>query len=243
MALAFWLVWTRAAAATKYFAMKILVVDDDPELRDGVSELLARRNIQSEPADSAEWADSLVRTQQFSAIVLDLGLPDGDGLDLLRQWRQRGISTPVIVVSARGAPDDRADGIMAGADDYLAKPYHARELIARLQRMIHGTRNASDFIRFGASSEWAFDPETLQVHGPEGEVSLSITLRRVLAVLVAARKRPISKEVLLDQVSDNDEPATANAAEQWMRRLRSKLGNETIRTLPGLGYQLQWPSN
>lgn len=234
--------WILAVAPTAFFAVKILVVDDDPDLREGVAELLARRDIQTEQADSADGADTLVRTHQYAAIVLDLGLPDGDGLTLLRQWRQRGQRTPVIVVSARGAPDDRADGIMAGADDYLAKPYHARELLARLQRVLHGTRNSDDAIRFGAAGEWAFEPDTHQLRGPDGDVSLSITLRRVLAILVSARSRPISKEVFLDQVSDNDDPASANAVEQWMRRLRGKLGNEVIRTVPGLGYQLQWPA-
>lgn len=223
--------------------MKVLVIDDDASLRTGVVELLTQHAIDTAEADSAEWADSLVRTHDFAAIVLDLGLPDGDGLDLLRHWRHRGIRTPVIVVSARGAPDDRADGIQAGADDYLGKPYHARELLARLQRIVHGARAHDEHIRFGAHGELAFDPTTHQVRNEHGDIPLSRTLRRVLATLVATRNRPISKDALLDQVSDDDDPASANAVEQWMRRLRSKLGAPTIVTEPGLGYRLRWPKS
>lgn len=221
--------------------MKVLVVDDDASLRAGVVELLAQHAIDTAEAENAEWADSLVRTHDFVAIVLDLGLPDGDGLKLLRDWRHRGVRTPVIVVSARGAPDDRADGIQAGADDYLGKPYHARELLARLQRIVHGARPQDESIRFGANGEWAFDPTTQQVCSNDGDIPLSSTLRRVLATLVASRGRPISKDALLDQVSNEDDPASANAVEQWMRRLRAKLGAQTIMTEPGLGYRLRWP--
>lgn len=223
--------------------MKILVVDDDPALRAGVVELLSRQGIDASQAEDAQWADSLVRTHSFAAIVLDLGLPDGDGLDLLRNWRRRGVRTPVIVVSARGAPDDRADGIMAGADDYLGKPYHARELLARIQRVVHGSRPHQDAITFGEHGEFQFNPESQKVRGPDGDIPLSGTLRRVLSTLLAARLRPISKDALLDQVSEDEDPATANAVEQWMRRLRAKLGSATIVTEPGLGYRLRWPQS
>lgn len=223
--------------------MKILVIDDDPALREGVVELLSRHGIDGSEAENAQWADSLVRTHSFAAIVLDLGLPDGDGLDLLRDWRRRGIRTPVIVVSARGAPDDRADGIMAGADDYLGKPYHARELLARIQRVVHGSRPDDGTIAFGASGQYSYNLESQLVQGPDGDVALSGTLRRVLSTLIAARQRPISKEALLDQVSSEEDPASANAVEQWMRRLRAKLGADTIMTEPGLGYRLRWPGS
>lgn len=221
--------------------MKILVVDDDPALRAGVIELLSRQGIDSSEAVNAEWADSLVRTHSFAAIVLDLGLPDGDGLELLRDWRRRGVHTPVIVVSARGAPDDRADGIMAGANDYLGKPYHARELLARIQRVVHGAQASDNIVRFGASGEFGYDLASQRILGPEGDIALSSTLRRVLSTLIAARQRPVSKDALLDQVSTDDDPASANAVEQWMRRLRSRLGARTILTEPGLGYRLNWP--
>ncbi len=221
--------------------MKILVVDDDPALRAGVLELLSRHGIDAGEAETAQWADSLVRTHSFAAIVLDLGLPDGDGLELLRDWRRRGIHTPVIVVSARGAPDDRADGIMAGADDYLGKPYHARELLARIQRVVHGAQTSDQIVPFGDCGQFQYHLASQLVSGPDGVIALSGTLRRVLSTLIAARQRPISKDALLDQVSTDDDPASANAVEQWMRRLRAKLGADTIVTEPGLGYRLRWP--
>lgn len=214
--------------------MRLLVVDDHAELRAGVRSLLAQDHIQISEADTADAADTLARTQQFSAIVLDLGLPDGDGLTLLRQWRKRGISTPVLVLSARGAPDERADGMEAGADDYLAKPYHARELVARLQRLLSGNRGT--VVQLGNGGEVTLDLSTGAVSIGGASVSLSATLRRALSALVAARG-PLSKDALLDLAGDALEPATENAVEQWVRRLRSKLGNDVIVTEPALGYR------
>lgn len=214
--------------------MRLLVVDDHAELRAGVRSLLAQDHIQISEAATADAADTLARTQQFSAIVLDLGLPDGDGLTLLRQWRKRGISTPVLVLSARGAPDERADGMEAGADDYLAKPYHARELVARLQRLLSGNRGT--VVQLGDGGQVALDLSTGAVSIGGAAVSLSATLRRALSALVAARG-PLSKDALLDLAGDALEPATENAVEQWVRRLRSKLGNDVIVTEPGLGYR------
>ncbi|MBR9813758.1 response regulator transcription factor [bacterium] len=215
--------------------MRLLVVDDHAELRAGVRSLLAQDHIQISEADTADAADTLARTQKFSAIVLDLGLPDGDGLTLLRQWRKRGISTPVLVLSARGAPDERADGMEAGADDYLAKPYHARELVARLQRLLSGNRGT--VVQLGDGGQVALDLSTGAVSIGGASVSLSATLRRALSALVAARG-PLSKDALLDLAGDALEPATENAVEQWVRRLRSKLGNDVIVTEPGLGYRV-----
>lgn len=221
--------------------MKVLVVDDDSDLRGGVQTLLEQHGFASEAAPTAAWADSLTRTHNFTAIVLDLGLPDGDGLQLLRQWRQRGLQTPVIVVSARGAPDDRADGILAGADDYLAKPYHARELLARLQRMVHGARDHATALPFGAHGQFAFDVRDGQLLGPNGPLPLSPTLRQVLTTLIAARQRSVSKDALRDQAARVVDDPTDNAVEQWIRRLRQQLGADTIITEPGLGYRLRWP--
>lgn len=214
--------------------MRLLVVDDHAELRAGVRSLLAQDHVQISEADTADAADTLARTQQFSAIVLDLGLPDGDGLTLLRQWRKRGITTPVLVLSARGAPDERADGLEAGADDYLAKPYHARELVARLQRLLSGNRGT--VVQLGDDGTVHFDLATGTVTHDGEPVSLSATLRRALAALVAARG-PLSKDALLDLAGDALEPATENAVEQWVRRLRGKLGSSVIVTESGLGYR------
>ena len=214
--------------------MRLLVVDDHAELRAGVRSLLAQDHVQISEAATADAADTLARTQQFSAIVLDLGLPDGDGLALLRQWRKRGISTPVLVLSARGAPDERADGMEAGADDYLAKPYHARELVARLQRLLSGNRGT--VVQLGDAGQASLDLGSGAVSLNGQPVSLSATLRRALSALVAARG-PLTKDALLDLAGDALEPATENAVEQWVRRLRSKLGSDVIVTESGLGYR------
>lgn len=214
--------------------MRLLVVDDHAELRAGVRSLLAQDHVQVSEADTADAADTLARTQQFSAIVLDLGLPDGDGLSLLRQWRKRGLTTPVLVLSARGAPDERADGLEAGADDYLAKPYHARELVARVQKLLSGNRGT--LVRLGANGDVSVDLASGVINKDGAPVSVSATLRRALAALVAARG-PLSKVALLDIAGDALDPATENAVEQWVRRLRSKLGSDVVITESGLGYR------
>ena len=216
--------------------MRLLVVDDHAELRAGVTALLASDHLQVTEAGSGDAADTWVRTQRVSAIVLDLGLPDIDGLALLRRWRNRGVTTPVLVLSARGAPDERADGMEAGADDYLGKPYHARELVARIQRLLAGAGGQQ--VRLGAQGHAAMDLGAGVVTLGADPVQLSATLRRVLAALISARA-PLSKAALLDLAGDPDEPASENAVEQWVRRLRRKLGDDVIVTEPGLGYRVQ----
>ncbi|MEC9405863.1 MAG: response regulator transcription factor [Pseudomonadota bacterium] len=216
--------------------MRILVVDDEPALRLGLCEQLQAAGFDVESAGTADEADTWVRAAALAAVVLDLGLPDGDGLDLIRQWRHRGLQLPVLVLSARGTPDERADGLEAGANDYLGKPFHGRELLARLRRLIQGSASLHEPIALGAVGDVMFDLVDESVRRGDAPVRLSPTLRRVLGVLVAARGRAVSKAHLMDQVRDLEAAASDNAVEQWVRRLRQRLGAGTIVTLPGQGY-------
>lgn len=216
--------------------MRVLVVDDERALRDGVRDQLVTAGFDVEIAGNADDADTWVRGTTFAAVVLDLGLPDGDGLDLIRRWRHRTIDTPVLVLSARGTPDERADGLEAGANDYLGKPFHARELLARLRRLVQGSASLREPLPLGDEGTVLFDlvDESVQLDGER--VALSPTLRRVLGVLVAARGRAVSKAHLMDQVRDLEATASENAVEQWVRRLRQRLGYRLIVTMPGQGY-------
>ncbi|WP_348673465.1 response regulator transcription factor [uncultured Abyssibacter sp.] len=221
--------------------MRVLVVDDDPSLREGVAALITEAGFDVDTADGADAADSWVRAVSFAAIVLDLGLPDGDGLDLIRQWRRRGATLPILVLSARGTPDERADGLEAGANDYLPKPFHGRELLARLRRMIQGTSPLAEPLRLRPDGQVGFDLVDESVFLDGQPVALSRTLRRVLGVLVAARGRAVSKARLMDQVRDLEAAASDNAVEQWVRRLRQQLGAGLIVTVPGQGYAVCLP--
>lgn len=216
--------------------MRVLVVDDDPALRTGLCEQLQAAGLDAESAARADEADTWVRTTRFAAVVLDLGLPDGDGLDLIRQWRHRGVDTPVLVLSARGTPDERADGLEAGANDYLGKPFHGRELLARLRRLMQGNASLREPLRLGPDGAVRFDLVDESVEREGEQLALSPTLRRVLGVLVAARGRAVSKAHLMDQVRDLEAVASDNAVEQWIRRLRQRLGAALIVTVPGQGY-------
>jgi DNA-binding response OmpR family regulator len=222
--------------------MRVLVVDDDSSLREGVAALIQESGFDVETADSGDAADSWVRAVPFSGVVLDLGLPDGDGLALLRQWRRRGLAVPILVLSARGTPDERADGLEAGANDYLPKPFHGRELLARLRRMIQGSTPLIEPLRLGTDGDVAFDLVDESVFRNGQPVAISRTLRRVLGVLVAARGRAVSKAHLMDQVRDLEAAASENAVEQWVRRLRQRLGQSLILTVPGQGYAINLPA-
>ena len=218
--------------------MRILVVDDDPALRTGVSALFEAAQFDVQSAATAEAADDWVRATPFAAIVLDLGLPDGYGLDLVRRWRHQRLAMPILVLSARGTPDERADGLDAGANDYLAKPFHSRELVARVRRLIQGSTPVVQPVLLGEAGQISFDLQDETVSLNQQLVALSTTLRRVLGVLVAANGRPVSKTYLMDQVRELDDSASENAVEQWVRRLRAKLGTDLIRTVPGQGYSV-----
>ena len=175
-------------------------------------------------------------------VVLDLGLPDGNGLDLLREWRGEGVDWPVLILTARDEWQDKVNGLKAGADDYLAKPFQVEELVARLQALIRRSEGRVDTrIVVGG---FALDEHRQALTTPDGvDHTLTGTEFRLLRCLMSRPGRVFSKDQLLEQVYSLDHSPSTNAIEAYIRRLRKRVGRETIGTRRGQGYVFQPPDD
>lgn len=216
--------------------MRVLVVEDDQLVASGIRAGLRLSGIDTDHVLNASLADAAVRTGTFDVILLDLGLPDSDGLSLLKRWRANGMDFPVLVLTARDSIQDKVGGLRAGADDYLVKPFDLEELIARLHALQRRSAGRSvDMIEHGALF---FDPATCQVtlHGEVVELS-----RRELALLQAllnAGSRILSSSQVKDSLYGLGECVESNALNVHIHHLRRKLGQNIVETVRGLGYRL-----
>ncbi len=216
--------------------MRVLLVEDDQLIAHGILAGLRAHGITADHVASAAFADASLSTTDFDVVILDLGLPDEDGMSLLRRLRAKGVATPVLILSARDAVGDRVAGLHGGADDYLLKPFDLSELVARLHAL---SRRAA-----GRSSD-------LIVHGPlrvspsTGEVTLrgaAVTLSRrelsLLTALLNAQGRILGAEQLKDCLYDSSEDIESNAVNVHIHHLRRKLDADLIETVRGIGYRL-----
>lgn len=225
--------------------MRILLVEDDDVLRNIVSSSLQSAGHIVDSAHTAERADHLWRVQPFDAVLLDLHLPDGHGLNVLRAARARRDSTPVLVLTAHDRTDERIAGLDAGADDYLGKPFDLREIEARLRALVRRARHVDNDATVGrlllqrATGRFFLTP----VQPNEEPVSITLPAREhsLLVELMSPPGRVVSKRELSDKLSSFEEALTDNALEAFISRLRKKLAGSgaTIRTLRGLGYAVE----
>ena len=217
---------------------RILLVEDDPVLARGVAAMLRLKGYTVDVAPDAEDALAAVTDEPYALIVLDLGLPDLDGLEVLRRWRRAGVKTPVLVLTARDAVEDRITGLDHGADDYVLKPFDPSELEARIRALLRRSAGeASPVVTIGLL---VIDPARGTATLAGRELGLR---RREWAVLERLAARPgklISKERLAAEIFGYDEPVAPNAVEVYVARLRRKLEPDgpEIRTVRGLGYLL-----
>ncbi len=216
--------------------MRILIVEDDPMLFDGLSVGLGLAGFTVDAVATCEEAFTALETQSYDALVLDLMLPDGSGLDILSSLRRRKDATPVLLLTARDQVPDRIAGLDAGADDYVGKPFDLDELAARVRAVAR--RGAG---RATAMLEWrgvTLDPAR-QVASLDGK-PLALT-RREFGVLRVLMERPgstISRSTLEETLYGWQEEVESNAVEVHVHHLRAKLGTSFIRTVRGLGYRL-----
>ena len=216
--------------------MKVLLVEDDPALAEALGEALGDAGLLLEHTASGGEADFLVRTEAYDAVILDLGLPDGDGSRWLAQWREDGLELPVLVLTARTRWADKAAGFSAGADDYVTKPFETAEVLFRLHALVrrsHG--HAHPVIRVG---ELAFDTHSGSVTLAGRPISLTAQESRLLAYLAHAAPRVVSRSELAEHVYDRDHEPDSNVIDVQGSRLRRKLGAARIETLRGQGYRL-----
>jgi two-component system response regulator QseB len=216
--------------------VRILLVEDDELLLDGIKAGLSLHGLEAEAVGTCEDACAALRTSSFDAVVLDLMLPDGSGLTVLRELRSRGDATPVLLLTARDAVGDRVAGLDTGADDYLGKPFDLDEVAARLRAIIRRAQGRSAPV-----INWrdlTLDPARRSLKRAGRAVALS---RREFSILEALMERPgiiLSKDRLQERLYGWQEEVDSNAVEVHIHNLRAKIGRDTIQTVRGIGYRL-----
>lgn len=223
--------------------MRVLIVEDDPVLADGLTRSLRQIDYAVDCVKDGAEADHVLATQSYDLVILDLGLPNIDGFEVLRRLRHRGVKVPVLVLTARDALQDRVKGLDLGADDYMAKPFDLPELEARARALIRRGQS-------GGSSTLTHGALTLDIAGRRATLNgepLDLSARElgVLEVLMMRSGRVVGKEQLAEQLYGWDEEVGANAIEVYVHRLRRKLepAGVAIRTIRGLGYLLEKTPN
>jgi DNA-binding response OmpR family regulator len=214
--------------------MRILVAEDEQRIAEDVRNALAAGNYVPEVVYDGEEAWFRGSTESYAAIVLDLGLPKLDGLTILKRWRQEGLTTPVIVLTARGTWAERVEGIDAGADDYLPKPFRMEELLARIRALLRrATGQVQPVITVGPVT---VDPRTRQVSVEGVPVNLTPLEYRLISHMFMNRGRVVSQAELSEALYTHDSERDSNAIEAVMGRLRRKIKANVIETRRGFGY-------
>jgi len=221
--------------------VRLLLVEDDPELVAMVRADLLKAGFAIDVTDNGIDAEHMGDTEPYDAVVLDLGLPQKPGMDVLQAWRSRGNRVPVIVLTARDAWYERVDGFKAGADDYLGKPFHVEELIARIRALIY-RRHGRTASRVETRS-LVLDEDVQQVMVGSQSHQLTGTEFRLLRYMMLNSGRILSKSRLSEHVYDQDSERDSNLIEVYIRRLREKIGKHMILTKRGQGYIFNDPSN
>jgi len=215
--------------------MRLLVVEDEPTIAEQLVEALTEAGYAVDVAHDGEDAAYRGATEPYDAVVLDLGLPRLDGLSVLRGWRAEGVDVPVVVLTARGEWHEKVDGIDAGADDYLAKPFRMEELLARLRALIRRANgSASAVLERGGVT---LDTRTARVSVAHRTVKLTGHEYRVLSYLMHHADEIVSRSELIDHIYAQDFDRDSNTIEVFIRRLRTKLGVDAIVTERGFGYR------
>ena len=217
--------------------MKVLIVEDEIEIARDIAASLEEAGFATLQCDNGEDAWFLGSTENFDAIILDLGLPKLDGLSVLRKLRAEGSHVPIILVTARGSWTERVDGINAGADDYLPKPFQMAELIARLRGVLRRAHGVSSPHLTAGPLRLSTAQMTATVDGRE--VNLTPLELRLVSYLLHKKGYIVSREELKDHVYGNDDTRDDNAIEAMVMRLRRKLGPDVIETRRGHGYGMK----
>jgi two-component system OmpR family response regulator len=218
--------------------MRILIAEDDPVIADGLVHGLRKSGAIVDHVDNGAEANDVLKRQQFDLVVLDIGLPKLNGLDVLRRLRKRKCSTPVLILTARNELEDRVAGLDAGADDYLCKPFAFAELEARIRALVRRNSGFPAGIEIGPL---VFSQTTRSAYVDNQELDLSAREIALLEILMLRAGRVVCKEQLIEQLCGWDEDVSANAIEVYIHRLRKKLEPSGIQiiTLRGLGYSLR----
>ncbi len=219
--------------------MRVLVVEDEPDLLKQVSRALQEAGYSVDQASDGEEGEFLGSTEPYDAVVLDLGLPKVDGITVLNHWRQNERAMPVLILTARGSWNEKVSGFDAGADDYLTKPFHMEELLARVRALIRRTAgHATSTLECGPVM---LDTRTGRVTVNGSTVTLTAHELKVLSYFMHHQGRVVSQTELIEHIYDQDFDRDSNTIEVFIARLRKKLTPDIIKTHRGRGYSMPSP--
>ncbi|MGK0547801.1 response regulator [Halomonas cupida] len=221
--------------------MHVLLIEDDELVAAGIRAGLEAHELTVDHVASMAAARQAFATLKSDIVVLDRGLPEGDGLTLVREWRSQGVTTPVLILTARDAVRDRVNGLGEGADDYLIKPFDLDELVARLHALLRrAAGRASTCIDHGPLR---FDPLARRVSWHDRPVTLTRREQVLLEAFLYSPDRVLSASQLRDSLYGYDDEVESNALNVHIHHLRRKLGRGVIETVRGLGYRLGSPAD
>ena len=216
--------------------MRILLVEDDPDLSRQLKQALGDAGYAVDHAADGEEGHYLGESEPYDAVILDLGLPKMDGVSVLEQWRRANIATPVLILTARGAWSEKVAGFDAGADDYLTKPFHTEELLARLRAQLRrAAGHSSPSLAVGGLR---LDPRAARATVNGEPLRLTSLEYRLLHYMMMHQGRVIGRTELVEHLYDQDFDRDSNTIEVFIGRLRKKIGQDRIETVRGLGYRL-----
>jgi len=216
--------------------LRVLLVEDDPDLSRQLKLALSDAGYAVDHAAEGEEAAWLGETEPYDAIILDLGLPKVDGVSVLEGWRRAHLATPVLILTARGAWSEKVAGFDAGADDYLSKPFHTEELLARLRALLR--RSAGHAAPNLACGALRLDPRSARASVSGEPLRLTSLEYRLLHYLIMHQGRVISRTELVEHLYEQDFDRDSNTIEVFVGRVRRKIGADRIQTVRGLGYRL-----
>jgi len=220
--------------------MRLLIVEDEPTLGTQLKNTLEGAGYAVDLATDGEDGHYLGTTENYDAVILDLGLPVMDGLTVLDKWRKEGKTFPVLVLTARDSWSDKVAGLDSGADDYLAKPFQTEELIARLRALIR--RAAGNASAEMIAGDVRLDTRSGRVTLAGEPVKLTAQEYKLLSYLLHHKGKVVSRTELIEHIYDQDFDRDSNTIEVFVTRIRKKLGADVITTIRGLGYSLDDPS-
>lgn len=216
--------------------MRILIAEDEALLCGQIKKALALEGHAVDTADDGEDAAHLGATEPYDVVILDIGLPKKDGITILKEWRKAGVETPVLILTARDGWSERVNGLDAGADDYMSKPFHMPELSARLRALLRRRSGMSNPIFTRGPLE--FDTRTQRVVVSGFPVDLTAQECAVLAYLIHNAGRMVSRTELSEHIYEYDGERDSNTIAVFVTRLRKKLGADIITTVRGRGYMI-----
>ena len=216
--------------------MRILLIEDDRLIGDGIKTALQHIGFTVDWITDGAYGQQAISTTAYDAVILDLSLPGKDGIDILKGWRTKGLSEPVLILTARDALAERIAGLNAGADDYLGKPFALEELVARLRALVRRSyREMTSVLTHGSIR---YDPVSKTIFKNEQPVKLSPKELMLVELFLLSKKRVLSKNAIEEKLYAWGDEISSNVVEVHIHHIRRKLGNQFIQTVHGIGYML-----